>query len=104
MLESNQRPPPCKLGQGFPGGYCPVGKSRLDKQFLPFLAPPFSCSVRVRPAPVAAWLQHRDLSIGASLHLQFLCQLAVGASRSDRHKCLPEIKENWLKQREYSAR
>ena len=38
MLESNQRPPPCKFGQSFPGGFCPVGKSRLDKQFLPFLA------------------------------------------------------------------
>src|SRR5215217_6937880 len=27
MLDSNQRPPPCKLGQRFPGRYCPVRKS-----------------------------------------------------------------------------
>src|SRR3712207_6118129 len=26
MLDLNQRPPPCKLGNGFPGGYCPVAK------------------------------------------------------------------------------
>jgi hypothetical protein len=26
MLDSNQRLPPCKLGQGFPGRFCPVGK------------------------------------------------------------------------------
>src|SRR3712207_7444813 len=71
MLESNQRPPPCKLGQGFSGGYCPVRKSRLSNRFLAFLAPSFSCSVRMCPAPVAAWLQHRDRSKGASLHLQF---------------------------------
>src|SRR5829696_192778 len=34
MLGSNQRPPPCKLGQSFPGRYCPIGISRLYKQFL----------------------------------------------------------------------
>ena len=54
MLGSNQRPPPCKLGQRFPDRYCPVRKPRLYKRFLVFLAPLFSCSVLVRPAPVAA--------------------------------------------------
>ena len=49
---------PSLLGQTFPGEFCPVGKSRIYKRFLPFLAPSFSCSVRMRPAPVAAWLQH----------------------------------------------
>src|SRR5918998_180749 len=61
MLESNQRPPPCKLGQSFPGGFCPVRKSRLSNRFLAFLAPSFSCSVRMCPALVAAWLQHLSL-------------------------------------------
>jgi hypothetical protein len=61
MLDLNQRPPPCKLGQSFPGGYCPVGKFRISKQFWPFLAPVFSYSVLVRPAPVAARLQHLNL-------------------------------------------
>ena len=61
MLESNQRPPPCKLGQCFPGRYCPVGKSGIYKRFLAFLTPLFSCSVRVCPAPVAARLQHLNL-------------------------------------------
>src|SRR5215212_1348260 len=58
MLDLNQRPPPCKSGQTFQGEFCPVGKSRIYKRFLPFLAPSFSCSVRMRPAPVAARLQH----------------------------------------------
>ena len=57
MLDLNQRPPPCKLGQSFPGGYYPVEKSRLYKQFLRFLAPSVSYSVQVCPAPVAARLQ-----------------------------------------------
>jgi hypothetical protein len=61
MLDLNQRPPPCKLGQSFPGRYCPVRKSRIHERFLPFLAPLFSCSVRMRPAPVAARLQHLTL-------------------------------------------
>jgi hypothetical protein len=58
MLYSNQRPPPCRLGQSFLGRYCPVGKSSLSKRFLAFLAPLLSCSVRVCPASVAARLQH----------------------------------------------
>jgi hypothetical protein len=61
MLDLNQRPPPCKLGQSFPGGYSPVGKSRLSKRLLAFLAPSFSCSVLVCPAPVAARLQRLTL-------------------------------------------
>jgi hypothetical protein len=58
MLDLNQQLPPYKLGQTFPGECCPVGKSRLSKQFLAFSIALFFCSVRVRPAPVAAWLQH----------------------------------------------
>src|SRR5215207_4898268 len=58
MLDLNQRPPPCKLGQSFPDRYCPVRKSRLLKRFLAFLTTLCSCSVRVCPAPVAARLQH----------------------------------------------
>jgi hypothetical protein len=58
MLDSNQRLPPCKFGQSFSGRFCSVGKSRLYKQFLAFLAPLFSCSVRVCPTSVAARLQH----------------------------------------------
>ena len=54
-------PPPCKLGQSFPGRYCPVGKSRIKERFLRFLAPVLSYSVLVRPAPVAARLQHLTL-------------------------------------------
>jgi hypothetical protein len=61
MLGSNQRPPPCKLGQCFPGRFCPVGKLCMNSRFLTFLGPWFSCSVRVRPAPVAAQLQHPTL-------------------------------------------
>ena len=61
VLDLNQRPPPCKLGQRFPGGYCPVGKSRINERFLPFRAPSFSCSVWMRPALVAARLQHLTL-------------------------------------------
>src|SRR5215218_7465927 len=61
MLDLNQRPPPCKFGQSFPGRYCPVGKSRLSKRFLTFLAPSFSCSVRLRSASVATWLQQLTL-------------------------------------------
>jgi hypothetical protein len=38
MLGSNQRPPPCKLGQCFSGRYCPVGKSRIYERFLALLA------------------------------------------------------------------
>ena len=37
MLDSNQRPPLCKLGQIFPGRYCPVGKSRVNERFCRFL-------------------------------------------------------------------
>ena len=36
MLGSNQRPPPCKLGQGFPTTLCPVRKFRLSERFMPF--------------------------------------------------------------------
>src|SRR5918999_347027 len=61
MLDLNQRPPPCKFGQSFSDRFYPVGKSSLFKQYLPCLAALFSCSVRVRPAPVAAWLQHLTL-------------------------------------------
>src|SRR5215208_695499 len=52
---------PSLLGQTFPGRYCPVGKSRIKEQFWPFLAPVLSYSVLVRPAPVAARLQHLTL-------------------------------------------
>jgi hypothetical protein len=58
MLGSNQRPPPCKLGQSFSDRYYPVRKSRLHKRFSAFLGPSFYCSVRMRPAPVAARLHH----------------------------------------------
>jgi Transposase, Mutator family len=58
MLGSNQRPPPCKLGQSFPGRYYPVGISRLSKQFWAFLTSSFSRPVQVCPAPVATRLQH----------------------------------------------
>src|SRR5215212_1342116 len=58
MLDLNQRPPPCKFGQHLPAGFCPVGKYRINTRFLPFLAPSLSCSVRMRPAPVAARLQN----------------------------------------------
>src|ERR671915_2065609 len=61
MLDLNQRPPPCKLGWSFLGGYYPVEKCRLYKRFSTFLASSFSCSVRVRTAPVAARLQHLTL-------------------------------------------
>src|SRR5919107_313654 len=61
MLDLNQRPPPCKLCQSFPFRFCPVRKSRINKQFLPFLAPVLFYSVLVRPAPVAARLQHPTL-------------------------------------------
>src|ERR671917_539833 len=61
MLDLNQRPPLCKLGQGFPGRYCPIGKSSLSERFLAFLAPLLSCSVRVCPASVSARLQHLNL-------------------------------------------
>ncbi len=67
VLDLNQQPPPCKAGQRCPGKYCPVGKSRLSRQFLPFPAPMFSCSVRrVCPALVAARLQHLTLLRPAS--------------------------------------
>jgi hypothetical protein len=61
MLDLNQRPPPSKFGQSFPGRFGPVGKSRYIGGFLAFLAPPFSCSVLVCTAPVAARLQHLTL-------------------------------------------
>src|SRR5215204_5477205 len=51
MLDLNQRPPPCKLGQSFPGMSCPVGKQRLSRRFLPFLALLLSCSVQVCTDP-----------------------------------------------------
>ena len=85
MLDLNQRPPPCKFGQSFPGGYCPVGKSSLFKQFLPFLAALFSCSVRVRPAPVAAWLQH----------LTFLRPVEVGLRRRRRNLFVRKLMEHY---------
>jgi hypothetical protein len=37
MLDSNQRPPPCKLGQGFPATLCPVRKFRLSERFYGIL-------------------------------------------------------------------
>jgi hypothetical protein len=61
MLDSNQRLPPCKLCQSFPDGYCPVGNSAYISGFFAFLAPVFSCSVLMCPAPVAARLQHLTL-------------------------------------------
>ena len=36
MLDSNQRPPPCKLGQGFPTTLCPVRKFSLSERFTAF--------------------------------------------------------------------
>ena len=65
MLDLNQRLPPCKLTQRFPSRYCPVGKSSLSERFLPFLAPLFSCSVRMRSAPVAARLRRLSLPTAA---------------------------------------
>jgi hypothetical protein len=58
MLGSNQRPPPCKLGQDFPSGFDFVEASRLSMRFSLFSACLLFCYVRVCPAPVAAWLQH----------------------------------------------
>src|SRR5215207_5601527 len=53
MLDSNQRPPPCKLGRGFPGGFGFVEESRLSMGLSLFIAYPLFYYVRVCPAPVA---------------------------------------------------
>jgi integrase len=37
MLGSNQRPPPCKLGQSFPSWYLPVGNTAYTSDFRCFL-------------------------------------------------------------------
>jgi hypothetical protein len=42
MLGSNQRPPPCKLGQRFPARFCPVGKRAYISAFRRFLRHYFS--------------------------------------------------------------
>jgi hypothetical protein len=36
MLGSNQRPPPCKLGRGFPTTLSPVREFRLFEGFMAF--------------------------------------------------------------------
>jgi hypothetical protein len=36
MLDSNQRPPPCKLGRGFPTALYPVREFRLSERFTTF--------------------------------------------------------------------
>jgi hypothetical protein len=54
MLGSNQRPPPCKLGQRFSGRYCSVGNTAYISDFRCFLH-------RCFPAPsgcVLLRLQH----------------------------------------------
>src|SRR5215203_631361 len=61
MLGWNQRPSPCKLGQGFPGGYSPAGRCRKVKQFLTFLALVLSYSVRVCSSQDASWLHRLTL-------------------------------------------
>src|SRR5829696_1495413 len=85
MLDSNQRPPPCKLGQSFSGRYCPVSKFRLSKQFWTFLVLSFSCSVQVCPTPVAARLQHLTL-----LTAVCDCVAAVGIIEQRETACLKE--------------
>src|SRR5215218_4866845 len=89
MLESNQRPPPCKLGQSFPDRYCPVGKSRLYKRFSVFLAPWFSCSVLMRPAPVAARLQHALQRLVVILNGCDRCSLVLRVRLRDEGKQPP---------------
>jgi hypothetical protein len=37
MLGSNQRPPPCKLGQSFPAMLCPVRKSLISERYYGIL-------------------------------------------------------------------
>jgi hypothetical protein len=51
---SNQRPPPCKLGQGFPSRFDFVEESLLSMRFSLFPACSLFCYVRACPAPVAA--------------------------------------------------
>jgi hypothetical protein len=58
MLGSNQRPPPCKLGRGFPTTLCPVREFRLSERFYGILVRSESGCVRLCTAPVAARLQH----------------------------------------------
>src|SRR3712207_5931771 len=89
MLDLNQRPPPCKLGQSFPDEYCPVGKFRIDKQFWPFITPVLSYSVLVRPAPVAARLQHLTLLRPAL----FLPSLFKSGSTLVRERCTARCAE-----------
>ena len=94
MLDLNQRPPPCKFGQSISDRFYPVGKSSLFKQFLPFLAALFSCSVRVRPAPVAAWLQHlpllRPVEVGLRRRRRICSAQAHGTLPDPRRQTIPE--------------
>ncbi len=50
--------PPCKLGSGFLGVFCPVRESGLGKRHRGSASVRESGSVLLFPAPVAARLQH----------------------------------------------
>src|SRR5215204_4323139 len=64
MLGSNQRPPPCKLGRGSPGGSYRVREFGLYRRFLIASNKIEFDRVRVCPIPVAARLQHISTSSG----------------------------------------
>src|SRR5215218_6917875 len=64
-------PPPCRLGQSIPGGFCPVGKSRIYKRFFAV-----SCTVVFLLCPDASG---SDCSMVAASNLSYAFRISTYA-------------------------